>query len=195
MFQVHVQTIQQGSGPRPLCRQQTRRAHKRLRAVAARGNSRLSPAEVARTITSLVTSGTLSTVDDAGMPLGTYVTFVLDEQGCPLIRLRADASHTKNLRKNPKCTVFAHPVEMPARQLARVTLLGEVETVSEEEEQEAAQRHAALYGNAIGVDKPQPDDTFKRLNVVDCFYVAGLGVRKRSACCFFVLRWCKTSQL
>ena len=137
----------------------------------------MEPAEVARTITSLVSYGTLSTVDDQGVPLGTYVTFVIDERGCPLIRLRKDASHTANLQKNKKCTIFAHPAENPARQLARVTLVGEVEELGEDEAKEAATRHAIIYGNAIGVDAPQADDEFKRLNVQDCFYVAGLGVR------------------
>jgi heme iron utilization protein len=137
----------------------------------------MEPAEVARTITSLVTHGTLSTVDENGMPLGTYVTFVLDDQGCPLIRLRSDASHTANLKRNKKCTLFLHPAEMPARQLARVTLLGAVEDLGSEAVSEASARHAAIYGSAIGVDKPQRDDDFKRLDVQDCFYVAGLGVR------------------
>ena len=140
-------------------------------------DGRMEPAEVARTITSLVSYGTLSTVDEQGMPLGTYVTFVLDERGCPIIRLRKDASHTANLEKNKKCTIFAHAAENPARQLARVTLLGEVEDLQQDEAKEAAARHALIYGKAIGVDAPQPDDDFKRLNVQDCFYVAGLGVR------------------
>jgi Pyridoxamine 5'-phosphate oxidase len=152
-------------------------ASKARRRCLAQG--RMKPAEVARTITSLVSHGTLSTVDENGVPLGTYVTFVLDDAGCPLIRLRSDASHTANLKRNSKCTIFAHPSEMPARQLARVTLLGEVEDISEEEASEAAARHSAIYASAIGVDAPQSDDMYMRLDVHDCFYVAGLGVRNR----------------
>lgn len=145
--------------------------------VLVRAAGRMEPAEVARTITSLVTYGTLSSVSADGTPLGTFVTFVLDDNGCPLIRLRADAAHTANLRGNKRCTIFAHASEKPARDLARVTLVGEVEDVGEEEASDAALRHAALYSSAIGVDAPQPDDIFMRLNVDECFYVAGLGVR------------------
>jgi putative heme iron utilization protein len=137
----------------------------------------MSPAEVARTITSLVHHGTLSTVDNEGCPLGTYITFVLDESGSPLLRLRSDAAHTENLRNNKRCTIFAHPSARPARQLARVTLIGEVEAMSREEAHEAAARHAEIFADAVGVDAPQPDDIFMRLRVSACFYVSGLGVR------------------
>jgi hypothetical protein len=155
------------------------RHHRRTgnRRVLAWSEGRMSPAEVARTITSLVHHGTLSTVDTQGCPLGTYITFVLDESGFPLLRLRSDAAHTENLRSNKHCTIFAHPSARPARQLARVTLIGEVEDLSEEEAREAAARHSDIFANAVGVDAPQEDDIFMRLRVNDCFYVAGLGVR------------------
>jgi putative heme iron utilization protein len=144
--------------------------------VTMLAEGRMAPAEVARTITSLVTYGTLSTVDSEGVPLGTFVTFVLDDKGCPLIRLRSDAAHTANLKTNKRCTIFAHASEKPARQLARVTLLGEVDALTGEEASEAAARHAVIYRSAIGVDAPHSDDTFMRLNVQKCFFVAGLGV-------------------
>lgn len=141
------------------------------------GASRMSAAEVARTITSLLSYGTLSTINDSGSPLGTYVTFVLDDHGCPLLRLRADAVHTSNLQLRSQCTLFLHAAETPARQLARVTLLGTVETLSKEEAISASARHAELYRDALGVDSPHPEDTFMRLKVEDCFFVSGLGVR------------------
>ena len=191
-FEASMPTLQhssrssKGAAARPLLAQPPRNArqachdppcceHSRWRVACAA--ERMQPAEVARTITSLVTHGTLSTVDERGTPLGTYVTFVLDDAGCPLIRLRADAAHTQNLQKNGRCTIFAHPSEQPARQLARVTLIGEVEDISEDEALVASTRHSEIYAGAIGVDAPQRDDIFKRLRVDDCFYVAGLGVR------------------
>lgn len=146
------------------------------RSVLVLAEGRKSSAEVAKTVTSLVTYGTLCTSTDDGLPLGTFVTFVLDDQGCPLLRLRKDAVHTSNLEARSKCTLFAHAAEAPARNLARVTLLGAVESLEEEESRQVAARHADIYRDAVGVDAPDPDDTFMRLKVDECFFVGGLGV-------------------
>lgn len=139
-------------------------------------HSCMSSAEVARTITSLLSYGTLSTITEDGSPLGTFVTFVLEDDGCPLLRLRADAVHTSNLKHRSQCTLFIHAAESPARQLARVTLLGSVEPLREDESLSASARHSELYRDALGVDAPHPDDTFMRLKVEKCFFVSGLGV-------------------
>lgn len=147
------------------------------RHVLACAEGRKSSAEVAKTVTSLVTYGTLCTSTEEGLPLGTFVTFVLDDQGCPLLRLRKDAVHTNNLQARSKCTLFAHAADVPARNLARVTLLGSVEGVEEEEARQVAARHADIYRDAVGVDAPDPDDTFMRLKVDQCFFVGGLSVR------------------
>lgn len=88
-------------------------------------------AETARTIVDLVAHGTLCTIGDDGIPLGTYVSYVLDEAGQPILRLRADAVHTANLKRDPKCSLFVQPGEHPARLLARVTLIGSVEPINE----------------------------------------------------------------
>lgn len=93
-----------------------------------------SAAETARTIVDLVAHGTLCTMTEDCMPLGTYVSYVLDEAGQPILRLRADAVHTANLRRDPKCSLFVQPGERPASLLARVTLIGQVEPVSEGEQ-------------------------------------------------------------
>jgi hypothetical protein len=138
---------------------------------------RKSSAEVAKSVTSLVTYGTLCTSTEDGLPLGTFVTFVLDEHGCPLLRLRKDAVHTNNLKARSKCTLFAHAADAPARHLARVTLLGTVEGLEEEAARQVAARHADIYRDAVGVDAPHPDDTFMRLKVDECFFVGGLSVR------------------
>lgn len=87
-------------------------------------------AETARTIVDLVAHGTLCTISEDGIPLGTYVSYVLDDAGQPILRLRADAVHTANLKRDPKCSLFVQPGEHPARLLARVTLIGSVEPVS-----------------------------------------------------------------
>ena len=103
-------------------------------AVQAAGNSSSIPPSpsTAKTIVDLAAFGTLSTLDSSQLPLGTYITYVLDQVGQPILRLRRDAIHTANLLANPRCTLFVRPAEHPAHLLARVTLIGSVEPVSSE---------------------------------------------------------------
>ena len=65
------------------------------------------------------------------MPLGTYTSYVLDQQGQPILRLRADAVHTANLARDPRCSLFVQPSSHPARMLARATLIGVAEPADE----------------------------------------------------------------
>lgn len=68
-----------------------------------------SSAQTAKTIVDIVAHGTLCTVGEDGVPLGTYTNYVLDDRGMPVLRLRADAVHTGNLRRSPKCSLFVQP--------------------------------------------------------------------------------------
>ena len=74
--------------------------------------------------------GTLASLNEDGTPLATYVSYVLEAGGQPLLRLRADALHRENLERNGKCSLFVQPQDFPARNLARVTLIGKVNNIS-----------------------------------------------------------------
>jgi len=132
-----------------------------------------SSAETARTIVDLVAHGTLCTSNEDGLPLGTYVTYVLDSEGQPILRLRAGAVHTRNLQKESKCSLFVQPGEHPARLLARVTLMGYVQPVDADVAAQAADLHQQLHQGGVGVDAPQDSDIYYRLIVNKCFYVGG----------------------
>mmetsp|Transcript_11066 Transcript_11066/g.26230 ORF Transcript_11066/g.26230 Transcript_11066/m.26230 type:complete len:335 (+) Transcript_11066:122-1126(+) len=132
-------------------------------------------AETARTIVQLVGSGTLSTINEDNTPLGTYVSYVLDSHGMPLLRLRRDAVHTKNLERHAACSLFVHAPVQPIRSVARVTLMGVVEHIPDEEMDAAREEHARKNSHAIGVDAPRADDLFMRLKLQRAFYVGGLG--------------------
>ena len=117
--------------------QPCRRHSRQLRALQVLESPLVQPASgrelrkpdaagTARTICDITRQGTLSTVGEDGVPLGTYVTYVLDSDGQPLLRLRADAVHTANLLREPRCSLFVQPTELPARNLARTTLIGRV---------------------------------------------------------------------
>lgn len=82
--------------------------------------------DTARTIVDIMSHGTLATLNEDGTPLATYSSYVLEQNGQPLLRLRADALTRANLERNPKCTLFVQPQDYPARNLARITLIGQV---------------------------------------------------------------------
>lgn len=103
-------------------------------------------AETARTIVDIVAHGALATVGVDGVPLGTYASYILDSEGQPILRLRADAVHTSNLLREPRCSLFVQPADMPARLLARVTLIGNVQAVEGEQKAEVAELHRHLHG-------------------------------------------------
>ena len=113
-----------------------------------------SSAETARTIVDIVAHGALSTVGEDGVPLGTYASYILDGEGQPVLRLRADAVHTNNLLREPRCSLFVQPAELPARLLARVTLLGRVEPLGDEHQPHIAELHRPLHGQVRSTSRP-----------------------------------------
>eukprot|EP00210_Caulerpa_lentillifera_P005139 g4911.t1 len=136
--------------------------------------ARPSNAETAKTIVSTVNHGTLSTLSDDGTPLGTYVAFVLDDKGSPVLRLRSDAVHKRNLELCSKCSLFVQAPEEPARRLARVTLIGDVTLVQDEELETVRSQYQAKHPEAKGIDQLREKDKFGFLNVNKVFYVGGL---------------------
>ena len=66
-----------------------------------------SHAERARTLIASQLTGTLSTlsVDPAGFPYGSFITFALDD-GSPVFLVSRLAEHTKNLLREPRCSLL-----------------------------------------------------------------------------------------
>jgi len=137
-------------------------------------------AETAKTIVTTVNHGTLSTLTSDGTPLGTYVAYVLDEKGCPVMRLRSDAVHKRNLEVSPKCSLFVHAPEQPARRLARVTLIGSVSFVEDKDLPEVKEQYRQRHPEGRGIDDLSDNDQFGRLNVDKVFYVGGLDGNKNA---------------
>ena len=67
-------------------------------------NIRLNVNEKARTVTSVCTSGTLCTVSDydgiQGAPFGSFVDYVLDDDGNPVLLMNEMSMHTMNIERN-----------------------------------------------------------------------------------------------
>lgn len=102
---------------------------------------RPSITDKARTITHVCTSGTLCTtsvMDEVkGSPFGSYVDYILDDSGWPVLLLSEQSLHTVNIRGSPLVSLFCQLPRSQSSQsaaaLSRVTLIGSVEAVLPED--------------------------------------------------------------
>jgi putative heme iron utilization protein len=138
-----------------------------------------SHAERARTLISLSTVATLSTVSrkHPGFPFGSLMPFALDTEGRPLFLISNMAMHTQNLKEDPRCSLF---IMQPAADgdplgAARVTLIGRAESVPEHDRAAVREAYLARHENSrYWVDFV--DFGFFRLEPIDLYYVGGFGV-------------------
>jgi len=138
-----------------------------------------SHAERCRTLVAGEQRGALSTLaaDPEGYPFGSVVSFGLADDGDPLFFVSLIAEHTQNALRDPRGSLLVtEPVPDGADPLAsgRVTLLGLLSTVADEERDVARARYleanpAAAYYIDFG------DFTFLRLSVDRLRYVGGYG--------------------
>jgi len=136
-------------------------------------------AERARTLAAPVATGTLSTLarEPAGTPFGSVAPYGLDASARPVLCISEMAEHTRNLRADPRGSLLvARPVapgEDPLA-VARVTLLGTLAVVPDDEV--PAAREAHLAGNphaATYID--YGDFALWRLEVASIRFVGGYG--------------------
>src|ERR1700756_4055947 len=96
-----------------------------------------SHAERIRTLISLVSVGTLSTLSrkHLGFPFGSLMPFALDPAGRPLFLISNMAMHTQNLKEEPRCSLVVAQVNTDGDPLgaARATLIGLAEAVPADE--------------------------------------------------------------
>ncbi len=138
-----------------------------------------SHAERCRTLVAGATRGALSTLaaDPAGYPYGSVASYGLDDRGNPLFFVSLMAEHTQNAIRDPRASLLVtEPVPDGADPLAsgRVTLLGKLTTVADEDRATARDRYleanpASEYYIDFG------DFTFYRLEVQSIRYVGGYG--------------------
>jgi heme iron utilization protein len=136
-------------------------------------------AERARTLMHLSSVATLSTLSrkQPGFPFGSLMPFALDAAGRPLFLISAMAMHTQNLKGDPRASLFINQTVPDGDVLgaARVTLVGNVLQLSEEEKPEARELYLTTHPNSqYWVDFT--DFAFFRLEPVDIYYVGGFGV-------------------
>jgi heme iron utilization protein len=138
-----------------------------------------SYAERTRTLASLVSIGTLSTMSrrQPGFPFGSLMPFALDSSGRPIFLISSMAMHTQNLNADPKCSLFVAQPSADDDPLgaARVTLIGDALPVPAADLAAAREVYEAHHPNSrYWVDFP--DFSFYRLQPAELYYVGGFGV-------------------
>jgi putative heme iron utilization protein len=103
--------------------------------------------------------------------------YAIDEQGRPIFLISTMAMHTQNLKGDPRASLLVTQHEDGGDPLgaSRVTLVGNVLPVPEEQVTAAREIYLARHANSkYWVDFE--DFAFYRLDVVDVYYVGGFGV-------------------
>jgi putative heme iron utilization protein len=138
-----------------------------------------SHAERVRTLISLASVGTLSTLSrkHSGFPFGSLMPFALDSAGRPIFLISNMAMHTQNLKADPRCSLFVGQAAADGDPLgaARATLIGHAEPVTEDDGMSVREQYLARHENSrYWVDFS--DFSFFRLEPIDLYYVGGFGV-------------------
>ncbi len=139
----------------------------------------------ARTITHVCTSATLCTtsiVDGiSGSPFGSYVDYILDENGWPVLLLSEQSLHTMNIKENPQVSLFAQLPRSQSTQtaaaLSRVTIIGSVEEIPDNTEELNPLKFAFTiihsYAEQIA---DSPKFKFYRIKPDKIYFSGGFGV-------------------
>ena len=158
---------------------------------------RLNVFEKARTVASVCTSGTLCTVSHydgiEGAPFGSFVDYVLDDEGNPVLLMNEMSMHTLNIEKNslgnngeggasPLVTLFTQlnsggAGSKTSQDVSRCSLTCRVEKIEDHAEDMALlrMRYSLTHAYADQV-MDSPKFAFYRLIPEKIYYVGGFGV-------------------
>lgn len=156
--------------------------------------TRLSTCEKARTVTSVCTSGTLCTVSSSegieGSPFGSFVDYILDNEGNPVFLMNEMSMHTMNIQKasddNKPAVVslfaqFASTSgvsKTEGQDVSRVSVTGTIEKMAENDPDidTLKTRYSISHAYADQVFD-SPYFHFYRLTPSKIYYVGGFGVQ------------------
>lgn len=154
-------------------------------------NIRLSVEEKAKTVISVCSSGTLcttSTSDDIeGAPFGSFVDYVLDDEGSPILLMNEMSMHTMNIVNNPTkpVTLFAQfsgkqsSADISQGQdVSRCSITGMVEKIDPTTAEDIGtirMRYSITHAYADQVME-SPKFAFYRIKPLKVYFVGGFGV-------------------
>mmetsp|Transcript_21202 Transcript_21202/g.86663 ORF Transcript_21202/g.86663 Transcript_21202/m.86663 type:complete len:336 (-) Transcript_21202:1478-2485(-) len=138
----------------------------------------LSLGERARTVVNTCSTGTLctSSVRHDGVPFGSHVDYILDQDGRPIMLLANSAAHTANLEKHNKISLFCQPPTSSGQSGGRATLIGSVERVSRIDLEELVDFFVERHPHAKEALTYAEAFHFYRMEVEDVYFVGGFGV-------------------
>ena len=141
---------------------------------------RPTSAECAKTLVAIANTGTISTACEDGIPLGTFASYVVSKEGEVILRMRADALHTANVTRDPRCSLYVQPATQPPGVLSRATLIGSLSRLDDDAATKASKQYNETRGENVGVDAVAGSDVYYKFDVDRVFYVGGLGSDKRA---------------
>ena len=112
----------------------------------------------------------------AGFPFGSVVGYAVDTDARPILLISSLAVHHRNLEADPRAslTMFEDEAQGDPTNAARVTLIGEVHPVPDNERPSAREAYLAKHPDATQwVDFG--DFSLVRMEVKDLFFIAGFG--------------------
>jgi hypothetical protein len=123
--------------------------------------------------------GSLSTLSrkQPGFPFGSVMPYGLDDRGRPIVLISTMAMHTQNLHADSRASLLVTQPDAGGDPLgaSRVTLIGNVLAIPQPEVAEARRLYLERYANSkYWADFD--DFSFRRMDVVDVYYVGGFGV-------------------
>lgn len=142
---------------------------------------RLNVNEKARTVTSVCTSGTLCTkstypgIEDA--PFGSFVDYVLDDSGDPILLMNEMSMHTINIQSCPIVTLFTQLGSKEGQDVSRCSVTGTLEKMDKTdlEMDLVRMRYSITHAYADQV-MDSPKFAFYRLKPKKIYFVGGFGV-------------------
>ncbi len=137
-----------------------------------------SLAERAHTLVYLAKVGSLSTLSQKhpDWPFGSVMPYGLDDQGRPTFLISTMAMHTQNLLRDPRASLLITQLDTDDDPLgtARMTLMGTVTRVPEEDVAQVRKRYLQRHANvSFWVDFG--DFAFYRMEITDTYFVGGFG--------------------
>ena len=134
-----------------------------------------SDAERGRTLLAASRTGALATVAlDGGFPFGSLVAYAVEGAGRPLLCLSDLAEHSRNLAADPRASLMvAANGDGDPLALARVTVLGSVVELRDDERTAALDAYRRLHPDAFYATFD--DFRLYRLDVASVRYVGGFG--------------------
>jgi len=133
----------------------------------------MTPGQAARHLLRRRRYGVLSTTSQkfAGYPYGSFVDYVTDHMGRPVILISALAEHTRNIVHHPRVSLALHDPGAQAQAMPRLALLGEAKLIGPDDAHHIRSRYLRYFPEA------EPylalDFAFYRIEPQHMRYIAG----------------------